>query len=269
MSNNMFLNVIKKPIICRDSVIKRPRKCLRKSTIVKNRNAVNYVSESVNNVVNCSRSFSTSSSGFVCQPVRFNKSVHKHISSSVVNKPTPSVDASKTLCAIVKCKTKFYDVWIQFLILFLLVTLSYGYLSFNLGCYYLKANTTVNNLATCLIFIKYYIYNFSDCIGKILFKVLFFYSNLYQCFLISIHFFLVCKLVSILSFTKSQFAFTFFTMFMSGIFKNSFLFGLQKGRGKTEKLCETEKLTPFWGKLTLTLISNMCIKDFVHFVIMF
>ena len=30
-------NVIKKPITCRDSVTKRPRKCLRKSTIVKNR----------------------------------------------------------------------------------------------------------------------------------------------------------------------------------------------------------------------------------------
>ena len=29
-------NVIKKPITCRDSVTKRPRKCLRKSTIVKN-----------------------------------------------------------------------------------------------------------------------------------------------------------------------------------------------------------------------------------------
>ena len=84
-------------------------------------------------------------------------------------------------------------------------------------------------------FIKNYIYNFSDCIGKILFKVLFFYSNLYQCFLISIHFFLVCKLASILSFTKSQFAFIFFTMSISGIF--SFLFGLQKERGKTEKRC--------------------------------
>ena len=126
--------------------------------------------ESVNNV-NCSRSIPTSSSGFVCQPVCFNKSVHKHISSNVVNKPTPSVDASKT-CAIVKCKNKFYALWIQFLILFLLVTLSYGYLSFNMDCYYLKANTAVNNVAKCLIFIKYYIYNFSDCIGKILFKVL-------------------------------------------------------------------------------------------------
>ena len=48
--------------------------------------------------------------GFLCQPVRFNKSVHKHISSSVVNKPTPSVDASETLCAKVKCKNKFCDV---------------------------------------------------------------------------------------------------------------------------------------------------------------
>ena len=169
-------NVIKKPITCCDPVIKCSCKCLRKSTIVKNRNAVNYVSESVSNV-NCSRSFPSSSSGFLRQPVGFNKSVHKQISSSVVNKPNPSVDASKTLWAIVKCKTEFYDVWIQFLILFLLITLSYGYLSFNLGCYYLKANTTVNNLATCLTFIKYYIYNFSDCIGKILFKVLFFYSN--------------------------------------------------------------------------------------------
>ena len=121
-------NVIKKPITCCDSVIKCPPKCFHKSTIVKNHNAVNYVSESVNNVVNCSHSFPTSSSGFVCQPFHFNKSVHKHISSSVVNKPTPSVDASETLCAIVKCKNKFYDVWIQLLILFLLVTLNYGYL---------------------------------------------------------------------------------------------------------------------------------------------
>ena len=74
---------------------------------------MNYVSESVS-VVNCSRSFPTSCSSFVCQPVHFNKSVHKHISSSVVNKPTPSVDASETLCAVVKCKNKFYDVWIVF-----------------------------------------------------------------------------------------------------------------------------------------------------------
>ena len=105
-------NVIKKPITCCDPIIKRPCKCLCKSTIVKNRNAVNYVSESVINVVNCSHSFPSSSSGFLRQPVRFNKSIHKQISSSVVNKPTPSVDASKTLCAIVKCKTEFYDVWI-------------------------------------------------------------------------------------------------------------------------------------------------------------
>ena len=78
---------------------------------------MNYASESVN-VVNCSCSFSTSSSGFVCQPVHFNKSVHKHINSSVVNKPTPSVDASETLCTIVKCKNKFYDVWIVFNFIF-------------------------------------------------------------------------------------------------------------------------------------------------------
>ena len=195
---SVYDSVIKKAITCRDSVIKCPRKCLHKSAIIKNCNAVNYVRESVDNVVNCSRSFPSSSSGFVCQPDCFNKSVHKHIRSSVVNKPTPSVDASETLRAIVKCKNKFYDAWLQFLILFLLVTLNYGYLSFNMDCYYLKANTTVNNLTTCLIFIKYHIYNFSDCICKIFFQVLFFYSNLYQCFLISIHFFLVCKLASIL-----------------------------------------------------------------------
>ena len=75
-------NVIQKP----DSVIKHPPKCLRKSTIVKSRSAVNYVSEHVNNAVNYSRSTLTSSSGFVCQPVCFNKSIHKHISLSVVNK---------------------------------------------------------------------------------------------------------------------------------------------------------------------------------------
>ena len=63
---------------------------------------MNYVSGSVNNVVNCSRSISTSFSGFVCQPVHFNKSVHKHIISSVVNKPTPATDASETW-TIVKC----------------------------------------------------------------------------------------------------------------------------------------------------------------------
>ena len=83
---------------------------------------MNYASESVN-VVNCSCSFSTSSSGFVCQPVHFNKSVHKHINSSVVNKPTPSVDASETLCTIVQCKNKFYDVWIVFYFYWLLQTM--------------------------------------------------------------------------------------------------------------------------------------------------
>ena len=197
-------NVIKKPVTCRDSVMKRPRKCLRKSTIAKNCKAVNYVSEPANNVANCSGSFSTSSSGFVCQPVCFNKFVHKQISSSVVNKPILSVDGSE-FCTIFKCENKFYDLWIQFLILFSLLTLNYRYLSCNKDCYYLKANTIVYNLTTYLIFIKFHTYNFSDCLGKIFFKVLFFYSNLYQFFLISIQFFSVCKFVSILSFTKSQF----------------------------------------------------------------
>ena len=67
---------------------------------------MNYVSESVDNFVNCSHYFSTNSSGFICQPVRFNKSVHKHVSSSIFNKPTPSVDANETFCAITKCKKK-------------------------------------------------------------------------------------------------------------------------------------------------------------------
>ena len=150
LTTSLHDNVIKKPITCRDSVIKCPRKCLRESTIIKNRNAVNYFSESVNNVLNCSCSFPTSFSGFVCQPVRFNESVHKHISSSVANKPTPSVDTSETLRAIAKCKNKFYAVWTQFFILFLLVTLNHGYLSFNMDCYYFKTSTTVNNLTTCL-----------------------------------------------------------------------------------------------------------------------
>ena len=175
-------NVTKRPITCRDSIIKHPRKCPRKSTIIKNRNSVNYASDPVNNVVNCSHSFSTSSSVFVCQPVRFNKSVHKHTSSSVVNKPTSPVDTSATFYTIVKCKNKFYDVWIQFFILLLLVTLNYGYLSFNIDCYHLKGNTIVNNLTACLIFINYHIYNFSDCIGKIFLRFYFFiqiYTNVY------------------------------------------------------------------------------------------
>ena len=33
-----------------------------------------------------------------------------------------------------------------------------GYLSFNIDCYYLKANTIVNNLTVYLIFIKYHIF---------------------------------------------------------------------------------------------------------------
>ena len=131
-----------------------------------------------------------------------------------------------------------------------------------MDCYYLKVNTTVNNLATCLIFIKYYIFNFSNCIVKILFKVLFFYSNLYQCFLISIHFFLVCKLASILSFTKSQFAFTFFTMSTSGIFRKSFLFGLQKERGKTEKLYRGSFNTLLWKTNPCSYLQHVYQRSF-------
>ena len=97
----------------------------------------------------------------------------KHISSSVVDKPIPSFNASETFCTIVKSKNKFYDVQIQFLILFSLVNLNYGYLSCNTDCYYLKANI-VKNLAACLIFMKYHIYNSSDCLGNIFFRVLFF-----------------------------------------------------------------------------------------------
>ena len=52
----------------------------------------------MNNVVNLYRS-----SGFVCQTVRFIKHVHKAISSSIVNKPIPSADASETFCTTVKC----------------------------------------------------------------------------------------------------------------------------------------------------------------------
>ena len=54
---------------------------------------MNYVNESANNVVNCSHSFIVipSPSSFICQPFCFNKYVHKHISSSVVNKPTSSM----------------------------------------------------------------------------------------------------------------------------------------------------------------------------------
>ena len=125
LTTSISNNVIKKPITCRCSVMKLPCKFLRKSTILKNRNAMNYVSEPVKRVVNCSRSTSTSSSGFVCQPVRFNKSVHKHVSSWVVNKPILSINPSETFRTIGKCRNKFYDVWVQFLILFSLVSLNY------------------------------------------------------------------------------------------------------------------------------------------------
>ena len=108
-----------------------------------------------------------------------------------------------------------------------------GYLSFNIDCYYLKASTIVNNLTACLIFIKYHIY-IHNFIGKIFFKVLFFCSNLYQCFLISIHFSLVFKLVSILSITNLQFAFTFFTM--AGIFRKKFIIWFTKRKRQNRKI---------------------------------
>ena len=113
-----------------------------------------------------------------------------------------------------------------------------------------------------------YIYNFSDYIGKILFTVLFFYSNLYQCFLISIHFSLVCKLASIVSFSKSQFTFTFFTMSISAYLEKVFYLVYKKKEVK-QKNCAAVLSTTFCGKLTLALICNMCIKDLGHFVIMF
>ena len=114
----------------------------------------------------------------------------------------------------------------------------------------------MNNLATCLTFIKFYIYNFSDCIGKILFKVLFFYSNLYQCFLISIHFFLVCKLASILSFTKSQFAFTFSPCLYLAYLEKVFYLVYKKKEAKQKKGVAVLS-TPFCGKLILALICNI------------
>ena len=103
----------------------------------------------------------------------------------------------------------------------------------------------MNNLTACLIFMKYHIYNFSDCSDKIFFRVLFFYSNLYQCSLISIHFGLVCKLVSILSIPKSLFAFTFFTMFC--IFLKVYYLAYKRDVAK-QKNCPVVFSTPFCGK---------------------
>lgn len=99
---------------------------------------------------------------------------------------------------MVKWKNKFNDLWIKFL------TLKLSFM--DIDCYYLKVNITVNNLATCLIFVRYHIYDFSNCLRKIFFKF-FFYSNLYCCFLVSVYFCLICKLVLILSITKSLFTF--------------------------------------------------------------
>ena len=120
-------------------------------------------------------------------------------------------------------------VWTQFLILFSLVTLNYVYRSFDIDCFNLETDAIVNNLTICLIFIKHHIYDFSDCIGKIVFKVLFFYSNLHQCFLINVHFTLLFKLVS-----KLQFA---------GVFQHPF------------------------GKANF--VFNKCIQDLFHFITIF
>ena len=57
--------VISKSVICRDSVTECPRKYLRKSTIAKNLKVVNPVSETFNNVVNCSCSTSIRFSAFI------------------------------------------------------------------------------------------------------------------------------------------------------------------------------------------------------------
>ena len=69
-------NVTSKSITCGDSITQCPGKCLCKSSIVKNKNVVNFVNESINNVVNCSYSTSMSSRGFYL----FQKYVHKCIS---------------------------------------------------------------------------------------------------------------------------------------------------------------------------------------------
>ena len=86
------------------------------------------------------------------------------------------------------------------------------------------------------IVIEYHIYNFSDCIGKIFLKVLFFYSNLYQRFLISIHFAWFLNLFQCF-YSPSHNLLLHFSLSMSGILRKIFLFGLQKGRGgKREKM---------------------------------
>ena len=104
--------------------------------------------------------------------------------------------------------------------------------------------------------------------GKILFKVLSFYSNLYQCFLISIHSFLVCKLASILHSPSHNLLLHFSPCLYLAYLEKGFYLVYKKKEAK-QKNCAAVLSIPFCGKLTPGLICNMCIKDLVHFVIMF
>ena len=136
-----------------------------------------------------------------------------------------------------------------------------------IDCYYLKENNILSNLTACLIFIKYHIYNFSDCIDKIFFKILFSYSNSYQYFLISIHFFQFLNLFQYFHSPSHNFV-LHFSPCLCLVYLEKVLFGLKKGRGKAEVL-PMVFLKPLLGKLTLTLTFNMCMQDLVHFLIMF
>ena len=136
-----------------------------------------------------------------------------------------------------------------------------------IDCYYLKENNILSILTACLIFIKYHIYNFSDCIGKIFFKILFSYSNSYQYFLISIHFFQFLNLFQYFHSPSHNFV-LHFSPCLCLVYLEKVLFGLKKRRGKAEVL-PMVFLTPLLGKLTLTLTFNMCKQDLVHFLIMF
>ena len=126
----------------------------------------------------------------------------------------------------------------------------------DIDCYYLKVNITVNNLATCLIFVRYHIYDFSNCLRKIFFKF-FFYSNLYCCFLVSIYFCLICKLVLILSITKSLF--TFFS-----VLQKKFITWLTKTKWQNREIVLWFVQHPFGKANPYSLF-----QDLAHFVIIF
>ena len=107
---------------------------------------------------------------------------------------------------------------------------------------------------------------------RVLFKLLpvlaeFFYSNFYQSLLISIHFCLACKLASVISVTKSLFVFTFLIMFGTFLIEINYL--TYKKEVAKQRHCIVIFPTPFWRKLILTLIFNMCITYLVNFVIIF